>query len=595
VTVFTLGSVNTAALSVPGNYVAIVPPQITYINGVPTGTLGVVGSAAFGPVNSPTVVGTYAEYQQKFGSLNARSHDMGTAVAIAVQQGCNNFQCVRVTDGSDTAATMAIIVGTVESFYNLAGGSGYTSTPTLTISGGGGAGATASCTVSGGVVTSIYVTAGGSGYTSNPTLSVSGGGGSGASASAAIGALTLNGKYTGSALNGASATLTTGSAVGSWKLTLASPLLSTPEVFDNILAPNGQAIWETLQSAVNNGTPQRGASALFIASNPGGTGGPLLGVVYTASGGNDGAVSVSTDTLLGSDGTVRTGMYALRNTGASVAMLADCADPTAWSTEVAFGLSEGIYMVDTTPAGSSLSTASVSGSPYLKSQAGIDSYSMKLIHGDWVYWNDTTNGYVRLVSPQAFSAGLLANLSPEQSTLNKPMSAIVGTQTSYNGNVYSSADLQVLATAGLDVIANPCPGGAYFGANIGRNASSNAVIHGDNYTRLTQFIAYTINAWMGQVVGLLQNPTTRRQAFSLLDQFFFNLWQQGIIGNADGTQPYSIVLDDSNNPPARVALGYMQANVQVQYQSVIEYMLTEIEGGQSVQITRQAVAPALSA
>jgi hypothetical protein len=39
----------------------------------------------------------------------------------------------------------------------------------------------------------------------------------------------------------------------------------------------------------------------------------------------------------------------------------------------------------------------------------------------------------------------------------------------------------------------------------------------------------------------------------------------------------------------------MQANVQVQYESVIEYMLAEIEGGQSVQITRQAVAPVQNA
>ena len=586
-TIFTLGSTNTAALSVPGNYVAIVPPQITFINGVPTGTLGIVGSASFGPVNSPKVIGTYPEYQRAFGSLNARRYDMGTAVAIAVQQGCNNFQCVRVTDGTDTAATMALIVGSIESFYNLVGGTGYTSTPTLTISGGGGTGATAACTIVAGVITNIYVTAGGSGYTGNPTLTITGGGGTGASASVAVGALTLNGKYSGSALNGATAAMQTGSAAGSWKLVIASPLLATPEVFDNLVAPSGQAIWATVAAAVNNGTTQRGPSALFLASNPGQTGGPLLGTTYTATGGTDGASGITTSILLGADGTTRTGMYALRQTGSSVAMLADCADSTSWSTQVSYGLSEGTYMIDTFPSGESVSAAATA-----KSTAGIDTYAMKLLHGDWVYWSDTTNGYVRLVSPQAFSAGLLANLSPEQSTLNKQMSAVVGTQKSSSNTVYSAADLQVLATSGIDVIANPCPGGAYFGANIGRNCSSNAVIHGDNYTRLTNFIAATLNAWMGQVVGLLQNPTTRRQAFSLLDQFFFSLWQQGLIGNADGTQPYQVVLNDSNNPPARVALGYMQANVQVQYQSVIEYMLTEIEGGQSVQITRQAVTQA---
>jgi phage tail sheath protein FI len=310
----------------------------------------------------------------------------------------------------------------------------------------------------------------------------------------------------------------------------------------------------------------------------------------TLSGGTDGVTGVGTSLLLGTDGNVRKGMYSLRGTGCSVGTLVDCADNVGWPTQVAFALSEGVYMVDCGPSGDTITNAAAT-----KTATGIDSYAIKLLFGDWVYWLDSTNGgQVRLISPSSFVAGLLANQSPEQSSLNKPVQGVVGTQKSYSNSVYSQADLQVLAGAGIDVIANPAPGGYYFAPVIGRNASSNAVIHGDNYTRLTNFIASTINAWMGQVVGLLQNATTRRQAFSLLDQFFFNLWQQGLIGNPDNTQPYSIVLDDTNNPASRVALGYMQANVQVQYQSVVEYMLTEIEGGQSVQITRLAVAPALA-
>jgi phage tail sheath protein FI len=175
-----------------------------------------------------------------------------------------------------------------------------------------------------------------------------------------------------------------------------------------------------------------------------------------------------------------------------------------------------------------------------------------------------------LISPTAFSAGLLANLSPEQSSLNKQIQAIVGTQKTASNTQYSQADLQQLAAAGIDVIANPAPGGAYFAPVIGRNASSNAVIHGDNYTRLTNFIASTINAWMGQVVGLLQTPTTRRQAFTMLDQFFFNLWQQGIIGNADDTQPYSIVLNDTNNPPSQVALVSVREHLESKESLVIQ-------------------------
>ena len=101
------GSINTTALIVPDLYVQIVPPQVTLLNGVPTNVLGVVGTATWGPVNSPTLIGNMAMYAQTFGAIQNRTYDMGTAVAVAVQQGANNFRCVRVTDGTDTAATRA--------------------------------------------------------------------------------------------------------------------------------------------------------------------------------------------------------------------------------------------------------------------------------------------------------------------------------------------------------------------------------------------------------------------------------------------------------------------------------------------------------
>ena len=53
------------------------------------------------------------------------------------------------------------------------GGSGYTSLPTVTISGGNGTGATAAAIVSGGVITAITVTDGGDDYTTTPTITIS--------------------------------------------------------------------------------------------------------------------------------------------------------------------------------------------------------------------------------------------------------------------------------------------------------------------------------------------------------------------------------------------------------------------------------------
>ena len=41
---------------------------------------------------------------------------------------------------------------------------------------------------------------------------------------------------------------------------------------------------------------------------------------------------------------------------------------------------------------------------------------------------DQVNAAIRLVSPQGFAAGRLANLSPEQSSLNKPLYGVVGSQ-----------------------------------------------------------------------------------------------------------------------------------------------------------------------
>ena len=65
-----------------------------------------------------------------------------------------------------------------------AGGAGYTSAPSVTLTGGGGTGATAVATIAAGAVSSVTITNQGSGYTSAPTVAFSGGGGTGAAATA---------------------------------------------------------------------------------------------------------------------------------------------------------------------------------------------------------------------------------------------------------------------------------------------------------------------------------------------------------------------------------------------------------------------------
>ena len=512
------GSLNTTALVVPDLYVQVVPPQNLVVNGVPTNVVGAVGTASWGPVNQPVIVGSMSDYARAYGPLVARKYDMGTQVATAVQQGAQAFRCVRVTDGTDVAASYAM-------FY-AAGG--------------------------------------------YPAL--------------------MAARYSGTLGNQIVLQVGPGSAAGTWRLAIGLPG-QLAESFDNIAAPSAAAFWQNLVNAVNLGQgPLRGPSQLCVASLGSATGTtPAVLIQQALLGGTDGVAGVAAAALVGGDGLPRRGMYALRGQGCSLLVLADVDDATTWTVQAGFAQQEGLYAILTGPSGDGIPAAVAA-----KQVAGLDSYSAKLMFGDWVYWSDPVAGTVRLVSPQGFVAGRLANLSPEQSSLNKPLYGVVGTQRAGapgSGGVtgYSTAELTALLGAGIDVISNPQPGGAFWGVRGGHNASSNAGTNGDNYTRLTNFIAATLSAGMGQYVGQVISAGLFQRIRSTQLSFMQALLGQGILGSTNGALPFSVVCDQSNNPPGRTGLGYVQSDAQVQYQAINERFIVNLEGGQTVQVTRQTL------
>ena len=88
--------------------------------------------------------------------------------------------------GNTTAtATAAFTPGFVNAINLTNGGSGYTTVPTVALNGGGGSGATATASITE-VLQKITITNGGTGYTSKPTVTLSKGGGSGATATATV-------------------------------------------------------------------------------------------------------------------------------------------------------------------------------------------------------------------------------------------------------------------------------------------------------------------------------------------------------------------------------------------------------------------------
>ena len=524
------GSTNLSALNVPDLYVQIVPPQSYVVNGVQTDILGIVGTATWGPVGKP-VIGGPTDYAGAFGAIMPRKYDMGTHTAIAAQNGAVNFRWVRVTDGTDTVASAEF-----------------------------------------------------------------------------LGSLTLSALYSGSLGNSLYAIFGPGSAAGTMRITIGLPG-ATPEVYDNIPG-TGATLWQNAAAAINLGTNNglRGPSQLVSAVAVTGASGTIPAVatqyqfvaeagVTAVVAGSDGVSAMTDNMLVGSDVLPREGMYALRGQNCGVIDLCDVTNYGTFTLQTAFGLGEGAYMMLQDPAGSALSSTGISTAISNLQAAGVDSYAGKMIFGDWVYWYDPTNQIIRLVSPQAFCAGKLVSLSPEQSSLNKPLVGIIGTQKSGQvgsgqAQTYSEADLSALSVGRFDVIANPQPGGAYWGMRIGHNCSSNASIWGDNYTRLTNFIALTLSAGMGKYVGATTNPKLFMKIAGTLNSFLSNLVDEEILaqiqaGSSSSTlsNPYTVVCDESNNPFNQTKLGYVQADVAVQYQAINEKFIVNLEGGQTVKIT----------
>lgn len=114
ITTFVDGTVNIAGLTVPGAYVDIVLPTPNIV-GVPTNIEGLVGVAQWGPVGAPQFISGPADAAIKIGYPVVRTYDMPTYVWAASQVGQvtagqgAQFACVRVTDGTDVAASVVIL------------------------------------------------------------------------------------------------------------------------------------------------------------------------------------------------------------------------------------------------------------------------------------------------------------------------------------------------------------------------------------------------------------------------------------------------------------------------------------------------------
>lgn len=149
-------------------------------------------------VDNITITSGGSGYQSIFGFVAANPNDSKLAYIDLAGTGNKNYTSppsiviaeptakdalgVLLSTNVQAAAEFVFSASTLKTLELTNGGSGYTSSPTVTISGN----ATAFATIQDGRIDKVKLISKGSGYTTVPTVTISGGGGSGATASAKI-------------------------------------------------------------------------------------------------------------------------------------------------------------------------------------------------------------------------------------------------------------------------------------------------------------------------------------------------------------------------------------------------------------------------
>lgn len=141
---------------------------------------------------APGPVGTFVNGVSVWSYKSTNKKTFGGITSISITNPGKDYDAasppkLTISNGGGSGASANVTVnGSITEIEVIAGGSGYTSSPLVSIVGGGGSGASATAIITKGSVSKILINNGGSGYTSKPEITIVGGGGSGATASASV-------------------------------------------------------------------------------------------------------------------------------------------------------------------------------------------------------------------------------------------------------------------------------------------------------------------------------------------------------------------------------------------------------------------------
>jgi hypothetical protein len=509
----------------------VIAPQPTVPVGSPNLPSVLIGTGSWGQPNVGIPFTATADLYDGVGSIQQVPSDLAThctqyILACAAMGTRGNGYAIRVTDGTDAAATVTVL---------------DTTTPTagfvLLL--------TAKCTGVRGNSGTATVTPNAQWTTSKPIYDIS---------------LTISG---------------------------AVSEVFQGIVANNGTAYNAATFVANARNAINSGLNlSRGPSKYWIASAPGtqSTVVPLLSTSFASSGtGTNGSGSLASSNYVGTPGLSATGMYAAGNLECGQFILCGCVDQTIAATMAAFATSNNCIAVGPSfPENTATATAITS-----KQTNNFNAISSVAIL-DFVQWYDPTLGQLRSLSPESNVLGVIGATSPEQNPGNNPqigLPHLVSTDRTASGsyNPRTGTEASQATQAGITWIGPMNRNKSFLGLANGQNASGLAGQDGINYPRLTNYLKTALPLIVGSFVDALQGVSntdpTRRGVRNALNNFFKALQTNGQIDN------FNVVCDTSNNTQTTIAAGQLNVAISVEYLGAARFITLNLQGGVNVTIT----------
>jgi uncharacterized protein len=387
--------------------------------------------------------------------------------------------------------------------------------------------------------------------------------------------LTLTAETNGTWGNSLIAVVATGTIAGTFKISLQYGAES--ETWDNLVIqqPETPIVGAVLASTVFS---PNGLSQLCNATFPGtpNLNSPKAGT-FPLAGGLDGGLTAPTDYIGANTAGVKTGLFALDSAPVNIVFCAGQSDPTI--NQALMDNTANITMSGGLPRTAVITFPQGTQIPGLNTIVSNFDTDRATAAYPWQQIFDPITGTSPIVSPLGYMAGLIAQLLPHQSTGNKAINGILGSDPAVN---IGPSELTTMAQLQINAIGVPTPAGP-LGVRGGFSLSKS----GDS-----QFYARRMRDYIDQLVftiggQFVDDPITddlMRQVRQSVDNILQPMKDPAAVQDkmiAD----YRIICDSTNNPASSISQNRLLCDYAVKLLNMNRFMIFRTQIGAGVVIT----------